>query len=105
MKRAVSILILVTILATAFAVPVGAQSPAKSYLLMAKGNSLPSGLAQAISAAGGTLTRTIPEIGIAVASSTRSDFAARAARISGLRSVTYNVQVQWLDPRACYELS
>jgi len=97
MKRLVSI-ILLTILITVFAMPVSAQSPAKSYIIMAKENKLPSNLVQAVSAAGGTLTRTIPEIGIAVASSTNSNFAARAARISGVRSVTYNVQVQWLDP-------
>lgn len=98
MKRFVS-LILLTILIAAFTTPVSARAPAKSYLIMATGNSLPSKLAQAVSAAGGTLTRTIPEIGIAVASSTRSDFATRAARISGLRSVTYNVRVQWQDPK------
>ena len=97
MKRLVNI-ILLALLITAFATPVSARSPAKSYIILAKENKLPSNLAEAVSAAGGTLTRTIPEIGVAVASSTRSDFAARAARISGLRSVTYNVQVQWLDP-------
>lgn len=97
MKRLV-IIILLALLITVFARPVSARSSPKSYIIMAMENQLPSNLAQAVSAAGGTLTRTIPEIGVAVASSTRSDFATRAARISGLRSVTYNVQVQWLDP-------
>ena len=92
MKRLVR-LTLLTIFIAGFATPVSAQPPAKSYIIMAAGNRLPSNLAQAVSAAGGTLTRTIPEIGIAVASSTNSNFAARAAGISGVRSVTYNVQV------------
>ena len=82
----------------AFASPVSAAAPAKSYIIMAKGNSLPANLAQSVSTAGGTLTRIIPEVGLAVASSTKANFAAKAAKISGIRSVNANVTLQWIVP-------
>jgi subtilisin family serine protease len=98
MKRVVRILVLAALLTATFAMPVAAQSPAKSYLIMAQGNSLPANLTQQVSKAGGTLTRTIPEIGLAVASSSNPNFASKVARIDGIRSVVYNVSVSWVTP-------
>jgi subtilisin family serine protease len=78
---------------------VAAQSGTKSYLILAKGNKLPAGLAAKIANAGGTLTRTIPEIGLAVAESSDADFAASAAGIKGIRSVSRNISLNWIDPQ------
>lgn len=79
----------------------GAGPTPKSWLLQANG-SLPSGLAAKIQAAGGTLTNTIPQAGIAVASSTSSTFRANAAKISGVRSVSPNLTVDWIGPEFNY---
>jgi subtilisin family serine protease len=62
---------------------------------MAKGNSLPSNMSAKIEAAGGTLTNSMPKIGIAVASSANADFSARAA---SLGTVVPNLTLQWVAP-------
>ncbi len=98
MKRALRVLAFVALLAATFATPAAAQSPARSYLIMAQGNRLPAQLAQRVSAAGGTITRTIPEIGLAVATSRNSNFATEVSGISGVRSVMPNLSLQWVDP-------
>ena len=76
----------------------GATSTPKSWILMANGNSLPSGLAAKVANAGGTITSTVPEIGLAFATSTSGTFGADAAKISGLRSASPNLTIQWVDP-------
>jgi len=98
MKRLLRVLALIALLAATFATPVAAQSPARSYLIMAQGNRLPAQLARQVSAAGGTLTRTIPEIGLAVATSRSPNFAAAVSGISGVRSVMPNLSLQWVNP-------
>jgi subtilisin family serine protease len=62
---------------------------------MAKGNSLPSNLNAKVQAAGGTLTNTMPSVGIAVASSANADFSAKAATLG---TVMPNLTLQWVDP-------
>lgn len=98
MKRALTVLVLIGLFAATLAMPATAQSQAKSYLILAQGDKLPAKLAQQVGAAGGTLTRTIPEIGIAVATSRNPDFAASASRISGVRSVMPDLRLTWIDP-------
>jgi len=98
MKRALTVLALFALLAVTFAAPAAAEPNGRSYLIIAQGNKLPEKLAERVSAAGGTITRTIPEIGIAVATSSNPNFAANASGISGVRSVAPNVRLQWIDP-------
>ncbi len=73
-------------------VPAGAQGDdggAATYILItADENALPAGLAQQVVARGGSITDALPEIGVAIATSTDADFAADASSIAGLRSVT-----------------
>ncbi len=71
---------------------------ARQYLIIAKGNSLPAGLADRIAAAGGTLTGTVPEIGVATATSSSPDFAAAASGIGGIRSVNTSPSIQRFVP-------
>jgi len=97
MKRILTVLAVVAILASLLAVPVAAEPQARSYLIIAT-EKLPAKLAEKVSAAGGTLTTAIPEIGVAVASSSDLKFAAKAAKISGVRSVVSDVRVQWITP-------
>ena len=72
----------------------GASPTPHSYLIMAKGT-LPADLAAQVDAAGGTLTNTIPAVGIAVASSASADFESNAA---ALGKVVPNSVISWLEP-------
>jgi subtilisin family serine protease len=103
MKKILSLTILVILLTTILVVPVSAQS-SKSYLLIGSTNSLPAGLEAAVVRAGGTLVRAIPEVGIAVAQSDSAQFKAKASKISGLRSVVPDVNLQWISPTEKVEL-
>ena len=98
MKRSLTIIVLVAMLSVALSTTAAAQGSERSYLLLAQGNSLPADLAAIVSQAGGTLTRALPEIGLAVASSTNPSFKANAAAIPGMRSVVPNVRLQWINP-------
>lgn len=71
----------------------------QSYIIDFTGNSLPADLAAQIARAGGVLTTTIDQIGVAVATSENPSFARRAWQIRGVFSVIRDIDVQWLDPR------
>ncbi len=68
------------------------------YLILASAESLPRDLAAQVAAAGGTLERAYPELGVAVASSAAPGFRALAGRIAGVESVTADVTAQWVSP-------
>jgi len=74
-----------------------------SFIIISKTNKLPGGLVKDLASAKGLLISTIPEIGLAVATSDDSDFAKTAAKIKGVQSVVPNVTTQWLDPDAKME--
>jgi subtilisin family serine protease len=68
------------------------EATSSSYILIAADDdSLPAGLAQQVSARGGSLTDALPEIGVAIATSADADFAASASSIEGLRSLIPDV--------------
>lgn len=98
MKRVLYIFSVMALLAAALAAPVSAQSAARSYLLISAAESLPAGLEAAVAAAGGTLVRANPEIGVALAESADAAFKAKAAKIAGLRSVVPNLKLQFISP-------
>jgi subtilisin family serine protease len=68
------------------------------FLILAAAESLPRDLAAQVEAAGGTLERAYPELGVAVASSADPGFRALAGRIAGVESVTADVVAQWVSP-------
>jgi len=68
------------------------------YLILAAAESLPRDLAAQVAAAGGTLERAYPELGVAVASSADPAFRGLAGRIAGVESVTADVVAQWVSP-------
>ena len=78
---------------------VAAAAGAGSYVIQGAGNAVPGGLAAAVRAAGGTLTNTLPQIGVAFAVSSDPSFAARVAKVAGVGSVTADMVVQWVDPK------
>jgi len=98
MKRKLVILTLFALLLAAFAIPATAETQNQSFIIMANSNSLPNGLEQRVNAAGGTITRLIPEIGLAVATSSNPNFASAASRIPGVQTAMPNVTLQWIDP-------
>jgi subtilisin family serine protease len=72
----------------------------KSYVILGAGNALPTDLAAAVAAAGGTLTGSLPQIGIAFATSADAAFEANASNITGVLGVAEDLLVQWVDPNA-----
>src|SRR6267143_5904614 len=77
---------------------IAAPANAKSYVINFVGTQLPSDLAAQVSAAGGTVTTSIDQIGVAVAASSDPGFAARAGKIKGVSDVTEDIEVQWVPP-------
>ena len=74
-------------------------TPTDDYIiLMPAGVTVPASLAAAVTAAGGTLTASFPEIGVAVAKSTSANFAKLAGQIRGIQSVQRDQMLQWTDP-------
>jgi subtilisin family serine protease len=71
---------------------------AKAYIIDFTGNALPANLAAQVARAGGVLTTSIEEIGIAVATSADPNFATRAVAIRGVFSVLPDPVVQWVEP-------
>lgn len=84
--------------AQAFAPARAALTGTNSYVILGKGNKLPANLDALVSQAGGSLTASTPQIGIAVATSTDTAFRTRAAGIVGVQAVALDQVVQWVDP-------
>lgn len=80
------------------ATPSSAQADGESFLIMARGDSLPRGIEKRVAAAGGEITRLIPEVGLAVVTARSADFTAKAARIPGISAVIPNITVQMTEP-------
>ncbi|WP_375416515.1 S8 family serine peptidase [uncultured Hymenobacter sp.] len=72
---------------------------AKNYIIIASGDQLPADIAEQTKSANGTVTALLSEIGLATASSDDPNFAAKAARISGVRSVVRDFTYQGFDPQ------
>ncbi len=73
------------------------QSAKKPYVIDFSGI-VPADLAAQLAAAGGTLTSSLDQIGVALASSDDPSFASRAAQIAGVVSVDEDTVVQWVPP-------
>ncbi len=60
---------------------------AASYVVQAQGGMLDRRTEQRLEALGGRISLSLPQIGVAIVAADDADFAARAARLPGLRSV------------------
>jgi len=78
-----------------FAVAV-AQAPTKTFVIMASGQG--AGSTSFASALGSSVIAQYDEIGIVVAQSADPNFAAQAAALSGVQSVTEDTELQWISP-------
>ncbi|MEE2691327.1 MAG: S8 family serine peptidase [Pseudomonadota bacterium] len=78
-----------TIIAASLAIAAAGATSALAgegrYVLMLKGNSVPSDLAAKVEAAGGSLVRTLPQVNIAIAVSSNPNFAASAKGIGAVQ--------------------
>ncbi len=85
----------------ALSAPVGAQDGGKDeFLMQARGNKLPPGLERKVERAGGEVTETIPQVGLAVVESGEAGFEERAGEINGVSSVVPDIERRWIDPPA-----
>jgi subtilisin family serine protease len=88
---------LITVAASAFALATSVGVSARDYVIVSKSQGNGStNLDSAVAAAGGALTGTQPEIGIAFASSDNPAFASRLAADSRVQQVSEDVMIQWL---------
>lgn len=69
-----------------------------SFIIVAKGNSLPDKLEKSVAAINGSVISTIPEIGLALVSSDDPGFKTKAGRIRGVGAVVPNVRSEYIDP-------
>jgi lantibiotic leader peptide-processing serine protease len=94
-------LLVVAVLFSSFVTSAGARPPAKnntqSYLVISKTNTLSPYIQKHIQAAGGMVTTTIPQLGVAVVETKDLNFSKKAAKIRGVQSVVPNLQVQWIE--------
>ena len=100
-------LISVAALALLFSVlarPAIAQGSPTSYLVVANSNRLSNNLMNRIEAAGGVVTNTLPEIGVAVVESSAAGFDATLYAIPGVLGVAENALYQFTTPGE-YDLS
>src|SRR5262245_27418080 len=73
-----------------------AQGVNKTYVFMAKGQG--AGSTSFAAALGASVIAQYDETGIVVAQSADPNFPAQAAALSGVQSVTEDVEVQWIPP-------
>jgi len=71
---------------------------AKQYIIIATGDQLPANLDAQAAAANGTITSKLGEAGVAVATSNDPNFATKAAKIAGVRSVVHDFTYQGFEP-------
>ena len=69
-----------------------------SYVLVMNGNAIPESFSADIAAAGGAVSAMMPEIGVAVVSSSDAGFSAMASKLRGVQSVALDLVSQWANP-------
>ena len=71
----------------------------RQYIIISAGENLPTGLSEQTTQANGRITGLLNEAGIAIATSDDPNFAAKASRITGVRSVVRDFTYQGYDPQ------
>lgn len=69
-----------------------------SFVVGGTGGSLPSSLAADVAALGGSITQTMPQVGIAVVQLSRADAREALGALKGISNVAADVVTQWQDP-------
>jgi subtilisin family serine protease len=76
------------------------SAQAGRYVVMSKTNAFDATLARKIEAAGGVVTARLPQIGVAIVESSAADFAARAGKVQGVRSVNADMELKFSFPES-----
>ncbi|MCA9881534.1 MAG: S8 family serine peptidase [Anaerolineae bacterium] len=84
MKRIYSLFVVLLLAVVGSVSIVTAQQAAQPYVILMRGNSVPSSITQDIQNAGGQVMHVIPQVGIVTATSSNPDFVAL---LSGVRNV------------------
>jgi subtilisin family serine protease len=69
-----------------------------TYVILGKDSKLPANFASSVTKAGGVVTASSPQIGVAYATSSDPGFKTKASAISGVAGVAPDQLVQWIDP-------
>ena len=69
-----------------------AQVHARSYLLVGNGSKLPANLEASVAAAGGSVIRALPQVGLAVVESSSAQFSDKLKKTAGLDAVLPDLQ-------------
>ncbi len=70
----------------------------REYILAAPGAALPGELPEQVKEIGGRLKASLPQVGLAIVSSSRTDFAAAAQRIQGIAHAVEDQRLAWVPP-------
>ena len=97
--RAMFALLLMVVMTSSLlpAAPALAQSPSVRYLVIAKADTLPSGLTDQVVAAGGTISAALQEVGLISVESSNPNFVATVSAIKEVQSVVPDVLVPWVS--------
>lgn len=94
-----AVLVSVILLGWAFR-PAAADSAGHApYVIICNTNAIPDGIDMRIAAAGGDTINKLHQIGVIVVNSEDPDFAKKASKIKGVRTVVQDEWVQWVNPR------
>jgi lantibiotic leader peptide-processing serine protease len=74
--------------------------PTGSFMILGRGGRLPANLDALVTAAGGRLTSSIPEIGVAFAEPVVDGFTARMSKVSGIESVAPDFVIEYVPTEA-----
>lgn len=68
------------------------------YVVLSSSETLPAGIASALTAANGEVTSLMEQAGVATVYSEDPNFTSKASKINGVRSVVRDLEVQWYNP-------
>jgi len=74
---------------------VSAPLHTRHYIVVASGNSIPASLGAQIARDGGSITSSLPQIGMAFVSAPDASIATDASRLTGVQSVIPDLDVKW----------
>jgi len=98
MKRGLTIIFLLAILASVFSVPVSADPDPETFIVIGENDRLPRGWEARVKALGGRVLRTMPEIGVAVVEFSSRSQAESLSALNGLQSVVPDLKFERIDP-------
>ncbi len=70
----------------------------KHYIVIGSSETLPSGIEQELQGMGGKVTALMAGAGVVAVSSDDPNFIAKASKLSGVRSVVRDLEIQWYNP-------